>query len=306
MKKDTWYITGVNNQKLYVRRYEDETIMTEDKPKKVVQILHGMAEYGDRYDGFAKYLTGLGYIVYIHDHRKHGKSINEDQKVGYYTTDTWAEMVEDIEIVQQELVAKEGIEKIMMLGHSMGSFLLRNFLIDYGERVEKAIIMGTADTDIALSKAGIKVAKVMGKISPNKPSKMLNNMSISKYNKAFKPNRTEVDWLTRDENIVDWYVNSPLCGYSYTPKFYEEIAKGVLYIIGEEAIKQTPRIPLLFVSGEKDPVGNFGEGVKKVSEIYKLQGYNVDVELYKNARHEILNELNKEEVYKRISNFLKD
>lgn len=304
MKKDTYYITGANNQKIYVRRYESDNNI--GRPKKVIQILHGMAEYGDRYDGFAKYLTEEGYIVFIHDHRKHGKSINDDQKVGYYDTDTWTEMVEDIEIVQEDLVAKEGIDNIMMIGHSMGSFLLRNYLIDYGERVTKAVIIGTGNTDMTMSKAGLQTAKLIGKIAPNKPSKMLNNLSVGKYNKAFKPNRTELDWLTRDDNIVDWYVNSPLCGYSYTPKFYEEIIKGLLYIIDEEAISQTPRIPLLFVAGEKDPVGDFGEGVKKVAEKYKLQGYNVDIELYKNARHEVLNELNKEEVYKRISNFLKD
>jgi len=304
VKKDTFYITGANKQKIYVRRYESDS--NNGGTKKVVQILHGMAEYGDRYDGFAKYLTEEGYIVFIHDHRKHGKSISDDQKVGYYDTDTWTEMLEDIEIVQQGLVDKEGIDHVIMIGHSMGSFLLRNYLIDYGERVTKAVIIGTGDTDLVMSKAGLQAAKLIGKIAPNKPSKMLNDLSVGKYNKAFKPNRTELDWLTRDNNIVDWYVNSPLCGYAYTPKFYEEIAKGVLYIINEEAISQTPRIPLLFVSGEKDPVGDYGQGVKKVSEIYKLQGYKVDVELYANARHEVLNELNKVEVYKRISDFLKD
>lgn len=306
MKKDTWYITGANNQNLYVRRYEDETFSSVNGSKKVVQVLHGMAEYGDRYDNFAKYLTECGYVVYIHDHRKHGKSIGSNDKVGYYDTDTWTEMVEDIEIVQQELMTKEGIDKLMMIGHSMGSFLLRNFLIDYGERVTKAVLIGTGNTDIALTKAGLQLSIVRRKISPNKPSNTLNNLSVGKYNKAFKPNRTDLDWLTRDDNIVDWYVNSPLCGYSYTPKFYEEISKGLLYIISEDAIKQTPRIPLLFVAGEKDPVGDFGEGVKKVNEKYRLLGYDTDIELYKNARHEVLNELNKEEVYKRISNFLKD
>lgn len=306
MKKDAWYITGANNQQLYIRRYEDESASNKGEPKKVIQILHGMAEYGDRYDNFAKYLTSYGAVVYIHDHRKHGKSINEGQRVGFYDTDTWVEMVEDIEIVQEELCRKEDVDSLMMVGHSMGSFLLRNYLIDYGERVTKAVIVGTSNTDIALTKAGIQAAKLIGKLSPNKPSDFLNTMSVGKYNKAFKPNRTALDWLTRDDNIVDWYVNSPLCGYSYTPKFYEEIAKGVLYIINDEAIAKTPKIPLLFISGEQDPVGDFGKGVTIVSEKYRLQGYNTDIELYKNARHEILNELNKEEVYKRISNFLID
>lgn len=304
MKKNTWFITGANDQKIYVRRYENLDVGNQESPKKVIQLLHGMAEYGDRYDGFAKYLTGLGYIVYIHDHRKHGKSISDGQKVGYYDTDTWAEMVEDIDLVQQELIEKENVETVLMIGHSMGSFLLRHYLIDYGNRVDKAVIIGTADTDVKLSKVGLQAAKLIGKISPNKPSGFLNHLSLGKNNNAFKPNRTKVDWLTRDQKIVDWYVNSPLCGYSYTPKFYEEIVKGLLYIIKVEAIEQTPRIPLLFVSGEKDPVGNFGEGVKKVHDIYKLQGYNTEIELYKDARHEVLNELNKDEVYKRISNFL--
>jgi alpha-beta hydrolase superfamily lysophospholipase len=299
MKKDSYMIQGTDGQQLFVRRYEGS-----EKGKGVIQILHGMAEYGDRYDGFAQFLTEQGYVVYIHDHRKHGKSISGDQKVGYFKDDTWVFMVEDIELVQQDIVQKENCEKVIMIGHSMGSFLLRTYLMDHGERVSKAVLSGTGITDIPLSKAGLLAAKLIRLFSPDKPSVLLNNMTVGPYNKPFKPNRTEVDWLTRDNSIVDWYVKSPLCGYAYTPRFYEEIVKGLLYIIKNVNILKTPKIPILFISGDNDPVGGHGVGVTKIRDIYKSLGYNTEMDLIKDARHEILNELNKDDIYRKILKFI--
>lgn len=301
MKKDVWKIEGTNVQQLHVRRYENEL---GEATNGVIQILHGMADYGDRYDTFAKFLCDKGYIVYIHDHRKHGYSISETQKVGYYDTDTWAEMVADIDCVQREILAKENVKKVIMIGHSMGSFLLRNYLIDYGNNVEKAVIMGTGSTDVVLSKIGILLGKLMEKIAPNKPNDFLNTMSVGQYSKVFEPNRTGLEWLTRDEEIVDFYVASPLCGYSYTPRFYTQIASGVVDIVKESRVKQTPKIPLFFISGEKDPVGKQGVGVKKVYTMYTDFGYDTRLKLYPDARHEILNELNKEEVFDDILGFI--
>lgn len=299
MKKDTYFIAGDGNQKLYVRRYEGSKTTG-----KVVQILHGMAEFGDRYDGFCEYLTEHGYIVYVHDHRKHGMSISGSQKVGYYTTDTWKQMVKDIDFVQEDIMEKEDTDKVIMLGHSMGSFLLRTYLIDYGDHVEKAIIMGTAYTNVALSGAGTLAAKIIGRVAGHKPSPFLNQMSVGPYNKSFEPGKTGSDWLTRDEEICSWYEENPLCGFVYTPKFYEEITKGLLYIIRNENIKKTPNIPVLFVSGDQDPVGEMGKGVTKVFDIFKSLGYDAQLTLFEGARHEILNEFDKEEVYQCILEFL--
>ncbi len=300
MIKETFSVTGAGNQQLYVRRYEGD-----NSKNGVIQILHGMAEYGDRYDGFAEFLTKQGYVVFVQDHRKHGMSISGSQKVGYYTDDTWKQMVEDIEFVQKYILEREAVNKVLMIGHSMGSFLLRNYLIDFGEHVNKAIIMGTGDTDVLKSKMGLLLAKIIGKFSGHKPSKFLNDLSVGNLNKAFEPGKTGVEWLSRDEAISSWYVKNPLCGYSYTPKFYEELIKGILYIIKKDVIIKTPKIPLLFISGAMDPVGDMGIGTTKIHDIYKRLGYNVELTLFEEARHEILNELNKEEVYNRILTFIK-
>lgn len=302
MKKDIQVIHGNKNQYLYVRSYRSEK--DDQHIKGVVQILHGMADYGDRYDHFANFLVDQGYVVYIHDHRKHGKSISEAQKVGYYTDDTWKDMIDDVEHVKQFAKKKENVESIILMGHSMGSFLVRNTLMNYGYDVSKAVIIGTGDTNKALNILGIIIAKFLEKTSGKKHSNFLNNLSVGGFEKAFKPNRTSGDWLTRDTSVVDSYIANPLCGYAYTPKFYEEISKGLLYIIKPENIKKTPNIPLLFISGEKDPVGKAGIGVKNVNSIYQRLGYNTSIKLIPNARHEILNEINKQDVYQKILKFI--
>lgn len=301
MMKECFFLEGTNVQTLYVRRYEDAEV---SEKKGVVQILHGMAEYGDRYDLFAEFLTKNGFIVYVHDHRKHGKSVSADQKVGYFDTDTWKDMVADIDCVQQEIINRENVSKVIMIGHSMGSLLLRNYLFSFGTKVSKAVIIGTAATEKALSKTAVLLGRTYEKISPNKPNDVLNNLTVGKFSKLFTQNPTGLGWLTRDDGIVNAYAEDPLCGYSYTPRFYSELAKGVLEIWHEEQVKKTPKIPLLFLAGDKDPVGAQGEGVKKVVSLYKNLGYQADIKLYSDARHEILNEINKEDVFSDILAFI--
>jgi len=299
VNKETFFIEGANKAKLFVRCYKGE-----QSNGQVVQILHGMAEYGDRYDAFAKFLCDGGFTVYVNDHRKHGYSITGSQKVGYYTDDTWENMIEDINLVQDEIINREGVDQVIMFGHSMGSFMLRNFLITYGQRVTKAIICGTANTDIKMTKVGHFLARMMRQFRNHKPSPFLDGLSVGQYNKPFEPAKTGVDWLSRDEKICSWYQDSPLCGYPYTPRFYEEITKALLFIIDQDNILKTPRIPLLFISGANEPVGNMGQGVTKVYDKYTDLGYNTSITLFDDARHEILNETNKEDVYERVLEFI--
>lgn len=298
MKKETFVVYGEGNQHLHVRRFSSDV-----EPKGVIQILHGKSEYGDRYDELAEALVDQGYRVYVHDHRKHGFSIAGSQKVGVFTDDTWKQMVEDVNHVQQEILKRESVDKVMMLGHSMGSFLLRNFLIDHGEHVEKAVVCGTADTPVPLSRVATLLARVIGRFTGHKRSQFLENMAVGGFNKPFEPNETTVDWLTRDTGVNRWFEESPLCGYAYTPKYYEELTKGLLYIIKDDNMAKTPNIPLLFVAGDKDPVGDMGEGVKRVHDKYKTMGYDTQLTLFKDARHEILNDLCKQEVYERVIEF---
>lgn len=298
MNKETFYVSGNKGQQLFVRCYSGE-----DKSKGVIQILHGMAEYGARYSGFADYLTDLGYVVYVGDHRKHGESVSPDQKVGYWTDDTFQDMVDDVNHVQQVILEREGVDQVMMLGHSMGSFILRGFLIRYGWHVSKAVIMGTGSTNKPLSVIGKGLAKVIETFAGSKPNQFLDNMAVGGFNKEYKSPRTPFDWLTRDNDVCDWYGNSPLCGYAYTPRFYGEIAGAMLFIGDKEQVANTPKIPILFISGDKDPVGNHGKGVQEVFNMYQVLGYDVKLQLIKDCRHEILNELNKEETYSIIGEF---
>lgn len=303
MSKQSFILEGTNIQQLYVRRYEDTSVT--DK-KGVIQILHGMAEYGDRYDRFAEFLSNRGFVIYIHDHRKHGKSLSPDQKIGHFTTDTWKDMVADVDCVQQQILIRESVNKVIMIGHSMGSLILRDYLAKFGSNVSKAVIMGTAPTDRLLARAAIMLGKTYEKISPDKPNHVLNQLTVGGFSKAFKPNPTGVEWLSRDNDIINAYVKDPLCGYSYTPRFYVELAKGLLEVGHEAWIKKTPKIPMFFVAGDKDPVGNQGDGVKKVVSVYEKLGYKVALKLYTDARHELLNEINKEEVFSDIAAFIEN
>jgi len=301
MIKETFYVKSADGQDLYVRRY----IGDKNGRDKAIQILHGMAEYGERYEAFADFLVGKGYIVYVHDHRKHGDSISKGQKVGKFTkNDIWAKILADVETVQKVIMDRDNPKELYMIGHSMGSFILRAFLMDYGERVKKAVMIGTGTMAPIKSKVGILTAKVIGWFVPNKPNLFLNVMSVGGYNKAFAPNKTLVDWISRDSDVVTRYIEDPLCGYAYTPKFYEELAKGLLQITKDEEIMKTPDIPLMFLSGEKDPVGEQGQGVLAVVERYRKLGFQTKVDLVNGDRHEILNEPDKEDNYKRILNFI--
>lgn len=299
MKKSARYIKGAKGHRLYVRKYEGTA-----SSKGVIQILHGKSEYGGRYDEFAGYLTEHDYTVYVHDHRKHGKSLNEGHEVGKYTDDTWQDMMHDTDIVKRMILEEQGVNSIIMIGHSMGSFLLRTYLMDYGEQVAKAVILGTGAIDLKLAYAGRLLAGILGCLMPERRSRLLEFLAVGSYNKGIEPLRTSHDWLSRDEEKVDAFNTHPDCGRTYTPKFYDEIAKGTIRMANRREVMKTPDIPILFISGDKDPVGNYGKGVVKVRTMYEKLGYDTDLELYQEARHELLHEVNRQDVFDRIRVFL--
>ena len=301
MEKQTWIIQGAKNQKIFLRRFKDKN---QEEYKGIVHILHGMAEYGARYAQFAQYLVENKYIVYIHDHRKHGKSLQRNERVGIFTHDTWEDMIEDIHHVQNFIKSNEANIPHIFLGHSMGSVLLRHYLTIYGEDVDRAVIMGTVHANFIANKLGILLSAACEGIVPSIRNKALDYLFVGRMNKSFEPSNTAFDWLTRDRKIVEWYINSPLCGYQYSPRFYKEFSKGLAYVANEENVMKTPDIPIAFISGEMDPVGQFMEGVDKVHEMYQRLGYAVRLRSVVNARHEILNEINKKEVYTMVLNLI--
>ena len=280
-----------------------------EEVKGVVHILHGMGEHKERYLHFAKYLAKNSYAVYVHDHRKHGESVHDESEVGIFTKeDKWDDIIDDCNFVNRKIKKDLPNAKIITLGHSMGSIIGRKFISKYANSTDLAIIMGTLPR-ISLGKALVPLlmTTVMSLFNPKNNrspfmSKLLNDPLI----KDFEPRRTDFDWITSDETIVDKYVDDPLCGYTYSTRFYKEFFKGIVNVNKSDTLFGTNEIPLLFISGKLDPVGEYGEGVKSIRELYSGHGFlELTLEIVEDARHEVLNEKNKEYTYKFIIDRIK-
>lgn len=281
---------------------------TEKEPIGVLQIVHGMAEYIDRYDNFAKYMTEQGFNVIGHDHLGHGHSVSDERDYGFFAEENGDKIIiEDMHSVTQ--YAREKWEELpnFILGHSMGSFCLRQYLTKYSNDVFGAIIMGTGWIPSAAALLGKTIAtntcKSKGSHTVNP---LLIKLTLEPYNKPFAPARTNCDWLSRDEKQVDLYVNDKLCGFDFTAGAYkdfftvlEKIAKN------RQLIGMRKSLPILITSGSVDPVGG-KKACEKLNAQYKRCGINdVTLKLWENDRHEILNELDKSDVYRYICNWLK-
>lgn len=281
---------------------------TEKEPIGVLQIVHGMAEYIDRYDNFAKYMTEQGFNVIGHDHLGHGHSVSDEHDYGFFAEENGDKIIiEDMHSVTQ--YAREKWEELpnFILGHSMGSFCLRQYLTKYSNDVFGAIIMGTGWIPSAAALLGKTIAtntcKSKGSHTVNP---LLIKLTLEPYNKPFAPARTNCDWLSRDEKQVDLYVNDKLCGFDFTAGAYkdfftvlEKIAKN------RQLIGMRKSLPILITSGSVDPVGG-KKACEKLNAQYKRCGIDdVTLKLWENDRHEILNELDKSDVYQYIYNWLK-
>lgn len=281
---------------------------TEKEPIGVLQIVHGMAEYIDRYDNFAKYMTEHGFNVIGHDHLGHGHSVSDERDYGFFAEENGDKIIiEDMHSVTQ--YAREKWEELpnFILGHSMGSFCLRQYLTKYSNDVFGAIIMGTGWIPSTAALLGKTIAtntcKSKGSHTVNP---LLIKLTLEPYNKPFAPARTNCDWLSRDEKQVDLYVNDKLCGFDFTAGAYkdfftilEKIAKN------RQLIGMRKSLPILITSGSVDPVGG-KKACEKLNAQYKRCGIDdVTLKLWENDRHEILNELDKSDVYRYIYNWLK-
>ena len=281
---------------------------TEKEPIGVLQIVHGMAEYIDRYDNFAKYMTEHGFNVIGHDHLGHGHSVSDERDYGFFAEENGDKIIiEDMHSVTQ--YAREKWEELpnFILGHSMGSFCLRQYLTKYSNDVFGAIIMGTGWIPSAAALLGKTIAtntcKSKGSHTVNP---LLIKLTLEPYNKPFAPARTNCDWLSRDEKQVDLYVNDKLCGFDFTAGAYkdfftilEKIAKN------RQLIGMRKSLPILITSGSVDPVGG-KKACEKLNAQYKRCGIDdVTLKLWENDRHEILNELDKSDVYRYICTWLK-
>ena len=303
MKTDIWYPSKGAGQ-IHACRWTPE-----GEIKAVVQIVHGIAEFVERYHDFAEYLTKLGFVVVAEDHMGHGRSINGDGIQGYFHGG-WFTAVEDSMQLMYDTMAMYPDVPYVLFGHSMGSFMARTILCKYPDSgIAAAIICGTGWQPAFALPALIKVVEaICKKTGETIPNEKLQNMVFGSYNNKVEHPRTSYDWLTRDARIVDAYIAHPLCGFTASCGLLREMMKGIHYIEQPKHLANMRKdLPVFFIAGGDDPVGSYGKGVRQCAEAFKKAGMtDVSVKIYPLGRHEILNEINKEEVYEDVAEWIEN
>ncbi|MBO3446228.1 alpha/beta hydrolase [Clostridium sp. CCUG 7971] len=300
MKLTNFTFKGKEELDINVYKWEDEEIT----PKAVVQIAHGMSETADRYEYFAERLTKNGYTVYINDHRGHGKTAKHIDNVGYLAEkDGFKYLVEDMNILTNIIKNENKDLPIYLFGHSMGSFASQRYIMEYGRNLDGLILSGSnGKHGFILNLADIVISNEIKRYGRKYRSKKLDNLIFGGNNRKFKPSRTEFDWLSRDNDEVDKYINNPFCGVLFTAGFFYDFIQGLKEIERKENLKKVPTdLPIYIMSGDKDPIGKNGKGVLRLKDRYIDLGVkDVSCKLYAGGRHEMLNEINKDEVIENI------
>ncbi len=276
--------------------------LPDGTPKAVVQVAHGMAEHAARYERLALFLNNAGIAVYANDHRGHGQTIPEGQTPGHMADENgWEKAVEDLDLITQEIASRHSDIPIFLMGHSMGSFMTQDYLARYGDNLAGAALSATNGPPGTLGKLAQLVSRIEKLRNGNEGhSTLLANMSFKAFNKAFAPNRTEFDWLSRNEAEVDKYVDDPLCGFDCSIATWIGLLDALTRIASDEALSKINKaLPIYVFSGTNDPVGEKTKGVERLLKAYKKHGFEkVSLKYYPDGRHELLNETNRDEVMK--------
>ena len=273
---------------------------TDAPCRGVIQLVHGMAEHIARYDRLARALCAAGYTVAGHSHLGHGEDAREDELGFFGRKDGWDHLVEDVHAAHEMLLKRFPGQRFAILGHSMGSFVTREYLLRYGGDLTAAVICGTGWFPGPLCSVARAAAALCGVFGGwQKPAPLVDRLMSKDNNKAFAPARPPFDWLSRDEASVDAFLADPLCGFHPTVGMFRDMLGGIRFIGAPcNVAKMDPATPVLFLSGDRDPVGSMGAGVQRVAKLFTDAGCrSLSVKLYPGARHEILNETNRREVW---------
>ena len=267
--------------------------------KAAVQISHGMAEIAERYSGLAENLTNSGYLVYGNDHRGHGKTAESIDKLGVVADKEGFSVLVDDMYEFSKIIKLENNIPLFVLGHSMGSFLVQRYIQLHGKEIQGALLSGTNGKqvlvlDVGLLAAGLEIL-FRGR---NEKSTLMNSLCFGGYNKAFEPVRTPFDWLSRDNAEVYKYISNKYCGSIFPSGFFYDLFSGLKQIEQKENMAMIPKnLPIYIFSGSEDPVGKAGKGVLQLIDAYKHLGLtDVTYKLYPGGRHEMLHEINSDEV----------
>ncbi len=279
----------------------------EGSPRAVVQIVHGIAEHIGRYDEFARFLNSQGILVVAEDHMGHGGSVGEGDTLGYFAGG-WFKAVQDT----YRLLCNTRMDyprlPYFLMGHSMGSFMVRTLIAKHPDcGLSGVILSGTGWIHRGLINTAGAACTLVGKRNGfDKPNAMLQGLVFGGYTSRIEHKRTDCDWLSRDPKVVDAYIADPMCGFTATAGLLRDMMTGLRYIQEPEHLaRMKESVPVLFISGSDDPVGGYGRGVKQAANAFRDAGVqDVTVKLYPLCRHELLNEINKEEVFRYLHRWI--
>ena len=303
MRKEHFYI----NSKQEGERLHCVKWVPDGSAKGVVQLVHGMIEYIDRYDEFAKYLVNAGYVVYGHDHLGHGETAKTPEDFGYFADNNGKNIViKDIRQVYCHAKKEYPNVPYFLMGHSMGSLFTRKYITIFGDGLDGVIIMGTAYQPFRTALAGRVLATTIAKMKGKKyHSRLMHWLVLGNHNKRWKPNCTKNDWLTKDAKCVDNYNESPYCNFTFTVGAYMDLFDILMGLSVKKYRNRIPStLPILLVSGADDPIGNYSVGVCKVKKQLEQQVEDIEMKLYEEDRHEILNETDKDVVFHDILDWI--
>jgi len=264
-------------------------------PKAAVQIAHGMCEHAGRYERLAGALTAAGYLVYASDHRGHGPSVAKSDLGHLADQNGWRKCLDDLWAVNRRLAADASGLKIIFFGHSFGSFMGQQFVSEHGGALAGVVFSGSNGKPSATLPLGRLVARFeRWRLGPRGHSAVLRQLIFGDYNKRFRPTRTDFDWLSRDAGEVDKYVADPLCGFPFTNQLAIDLFDALGLIATAATVTRIPKtLPIYIFSGSRDPVG---DNLQSLIDAYRSAGLKVTAKIYPEARHETLNEINRDEV----------
>lgn len=301
IREDIILTSKVDNLKLGVT-----IVSPEEEPKAIVQLAHGMCEHKERYLEFMNYLASLGYVCIINDHRGHGLSVKSKDDLGYFYENGDGSIVEDLHQVTEFIKNKYEKKPVYLFGHSMGSLVVRAYIKKYDYEISGLIVCGSPSENIG-SKFGTKIVSLMSLVKGNHfRSKFINKLSLGKFNSKIKGATCENEWICNDKKIVDEFNNDNLCGFIFTLNGFYSLFNLMNKVYSKKGWKLiNKKLPIWFISGEEDPCMQNRDKFIKAVQLLRNVGYeNVTYKLYKNMRHEILNEKEKFTVFNDIYNKL--
>lgn len=299
MEEENW-ISTADHTEIYVKKWFNPEI----EPKAIVQLSHGMVEHIQRYHDFAMFLLENDIFVYGNDHRGHGKTGEKQGQLGYFATQHgFTKTANDLHVITKIIKAEYPKTPLFLFGHSMGSFLARHYIQNHSNDIDGLILSGTGFFPAVTHLS----AKALASMLPaQKESNIMNTLAFGSYNRKITNKKTNFDWLTRDHDAVTKYIEDLHAGYTPTARFFYDLMDGLGQIHNKKLNENIDKdLPILLISGDADPVGHYSKGVWKVAQSYtQLKLHDIKVCLFDGARHELLHEINKKEVYSFIYHWI--